>query len=83
MVIIDVVQAKTDLPTLIARAEAGEDVAISRNGVPVVRLVRVEPSSAPGARFLAAHGVLRGSITISDDFELTDAELDEMFDAPA
>nr|WP_092867050.1 type II toxin-antitoxin system prevent-host-death family antitoxin [Quadrisphaera sp. DSM 44207] len=81
--IVDVGQAKTDLSKLIARAEAGEDVEIARSGVPVVRLVPVEPSSAPGARFLAMRGALSGRITIPDDFEFDDAELDEMFDGPA
>jgi len=33
--------------------EAGEEVEIARDGVPVARLVRVEPAT-PGSRFLAA-----------------------------
>ena len=38
---------------LLARVEAGEEVEIARDGVPVARLVRVEPAT-PGSRFLAA-----------------------------
>jgi hypothetical protein len=35
-------------------------------------------AAAPGSRFLAAHASLAGSITIAQDFEFSDAELDEM-----
>jgi len=81
---VNVGQAKTDLSKLLARAEAGEDVEIARNGVPVARLVRVDPSARPGERFLAARGSLAGQIWIAEDFELTDAEIDEMLgDDPA
>lgn len=79
---INVGQAKTDLSRLIARVEAGEEVEIARNGVPVARLVPVEPAG-PGAAFLAASGSLAGQIAIGDDFELTDAEIDELFDGGA
>lgn len=81
--IVNVGQAKTDLSKLIARAEAGEDVEIARSGVPVVRLVPVGPPSTPGTRFLAVRGALSGRITVSDDFEFSEAELDEMLDGPA
>jgi prevent-host-death family protein len=74
---VNVGQAKTDLSKLLARVEAGEEVEIARNGVPVARLVPVE-ASAPGSQFLAAHGSLAGSITITEDFEFSDAELDEI-----
>ena len=79
---VNVGQAKTDLSKLLARVEAGEEVEIARDGVPVARLVRAEPVS-PGARFLAAEGALAGAIEIGDAFELTDAELDEILDEPA
>jgi prevent-host-death family protein len=74
---VNVGQAKTELSKLLARVEAGEDVEIARDGVPVARLVRVEPAT-PGSRFLAAHGALGGSIVIGDDFEFSDAEIDAM-----
>lgn len=79
---VNVGQAKTDLSKLLARVEAGEDVEIARAGVPVARLVRIDPTPRPGARFLAAHGSLAGQITIGPDFELTEAELDQMLDEP-
>ncbi|MGH2782054.1 MAG: type II toxin-antitoxin system Phd/YefM family antitoxin [Thermoleophilaceae bacterium] len=77
---VNVGQAKTDLSRLLARVEAGEDVEIARDGVPVARLVRVEPSPGPGTRFVEARGSLAGQISIAEDFEFTDEELDEMLD---
>ena len=79
---IDVGQAKTDLSKLLTRVEAGEEIEIVRGGVPVARLVRIEPSRRPGSRFPAAHGSLAGRISIGEDFELTEAEIDEMHDEP-
>jgi prevent-host-death family protein len=76
---VNVGQAKTNLSRLLARVEAGEDVEIARNGVPVVRLVRVEPEEKPGEKFLAARGSLKGQIWISDDFEFSEEELDQMY----
>ena len=80
---VNVGQAKTELSRLLARVEAGEEVEIARDGEPVARLVRIEPSSGPGARFLEMRGSLAGQISIADDFELTDEELDQMLDERA
>ncbi len=79
---VNVGQAKTELSKLLARVEAGEDVEIARGGVPVARLVPVEPPS-PGSRFLSARGAMRGQIDLGEDFEFTDAEIDAMLDDPA
>jgi len=79
---VNVGQAKTNLSKLLARVEAGEDVEIARDGVPVARLVRIDPSPGPGARFLAARGSLAGRISIGDDFEFTDEEIDTLLDEP-
>jgi prevent-host-death family protein len=78
---VNVGQAKTDLSKLLARVEAGEEIEIARDGVPVARLVRVEPAP-PGSRFLAAHAKLAGSITIGADFEFSDAEIEALLDDP-
>ncbi len=78
--IVNVGQAKTDLSKLLARVEAGEDVEIARDGVPVARLVRIEASPSAGRRFIGARGSLAGRISLADDFEFTDAELDQMLD---
>lgn len=71
-----------DISKLLARAEAGEDVEIVRAGVPVARLVRVEPAARPGERFLAGWGSAPNDIWIADDFEFSEDELDEMLDDP-
>jgi prevent-host-death family protein len=77
---VNVGRAKTDLSKLLARVEAGEDVEIARDGVPVARLVAIDPSPGPGARFLAARGSLSGRISMGDDFEFTEEELDQLLD---
>ena len=41
--IVSVREAKMHLSDLIARAEEGEDVIITRDGVPMARIVPVEP----------------------------------------
>lgn len=79
---VNVGQAKTNLSKLLAQVEAGADVEIARNGVPVARLVPVRRDDRPGSRFLAGFGSLAGAIVIGDDFEFTDAELDEILDHP-
>jgi prevent-host-death family protein len=75
---VNVGQAKTDLSKLLARIEAGEEVEIARNGVPVARLVLIESQMSPGERFLAGAGAMAGQIWISEDFEFSEEELDEM-----
>jgi prevent-host-death family protein len=75
---VNVGQAKTDLSRLLASVEAGEEVEIARNGVPVAKLVRIEPQMSPGQRFLATSGALAGRIWMSEDFEFSEQELDEM-----
>jgi prevent-host-death family protein len=76
---VNVGQAKTELSRLLARVEEGEDIEIARNGVPVVRLVRVEPETKPGEKFLAIKGSLAGQIFLSKDFEFSEEELDQMY----
>jgi prevent-host-death family protein len=76
---VNVGEAKTNLSQLLARVEAGEDVEIARNGVPVARLVKIEPEMRPGEKFLAAAGAMAGQIWIADDFEFSEEELDEMY----
>lgn len=77
---VNVGQAKTDLSKLLARVEAGEDIEIARDGIPVARLVGIDASRGPGARFLAARGSLSGQISIGVDFEFTDDEIDQLLD---
>jgi prevent-host-death family protein len=81
--LVNVGKAKTDLSKLLAKVEAGETVEIARDGVPVARLVLIERPISPGARLLAARGSLAGRISIAENFEFTEAELNEMLDSPA
>jgi prevent-host-death family protein len=76
--VVNVGQAKTHLSQLLARVEAGEEVQIARNGVPVARLVAVPPKTGPGGRFLAHWGSLADRVKIAEDFELTDQEIDDL-----
>jgi prevent-host-death family protein len=79
---VNVGQAKTDLSKLLARVEAGIEVEIARDGVPVARLVAVEQPDGPGAQFLAARGALAGRIRLAEDFEFSEQELDDMLSGP-
>lgn len=48
----NILEAKNQLSKLVQAAMAGEDVVIAKNGIPVVRLVKIEAPTAsrqPGA----------------------------------
>jgi len=58
-------EAKTKLSQLVERAEHGEEIVITRNGKPVVRLAPI-----PAASTLASvRGVWRGQVHIAEDFD--------------
>ena len=61
---VNIHQAKTHFSRLLQRVAAGEEITIARAGVPVARLVAVEPKSK--RRSL---GMDRGRIWIADDFD--------------
>ncbi len=61
---VTVGEAKTTLSKLIARAEAGEEVVISRGNVPVVKLVAV----APVVKQPRVPGKYKGEFTLTDAF---------------
>ena len=63
MVMVNVHQAKTQFSRLLARAEAGEEVVIARNGDPVARLVGLK-----GTRGTRRFGALRDRIVVDDRF---------------
>jgi prevent-host-death family protein len=72
--IFTIAEAKAQFSRLLRRVVAGEEITITKRGVPVARLVPVE---APrGKRLLGFYG---GKFTVPDDF---DASLpDEILDA--
>lgn len=71
---INVHEAKTHLSKLLARVEAGEEITIARAGRPVARLV---PAGAPS--WSDFFGCLKGQITVPDDFNDPDPEIERLF----
>jgi prevent-host-death family protein len=61
---VNIYEAKTHLSRLVARAEAGEETVVTRNGRPVARLV---PLTVRTARRVP--GAWKGRIEIADDFD--------------
>ena len=72
MSVVNVHEAKTHLSRLLARAEAGEEVVIARNGNPIARLVPFE--NRPGIR---RFGAMKGRLVVDASFfePLPEAEL--------
>ena len=61
---VNIYDAKTRLSQLVDKVVAGEDVVVSRNGKPLVRITRLESARRP-IRF----GVLKGKVKIPRDFD--------------
>lgn len=57
-------EAKTQLSRIVSRVEAGEEIVISRDGHPVVKVVRLDSSVRRSRR-----GSLRGKIAFADDWD--------------
>lgn len=70
-------EAKTQLSKLVERAEAGEEIVITRRGEPAARLV---PERA-AAGFSALAGAWRGRVAIADDFDELPADIAEALGA--
>ena len=71
---VNIHEAKTQLSRLLKRVTAGEEITISRAGVPVAKLIAVTPAS--GSRPM---GMDHGKIWIADDFDAPDPELEALF----
>jgi len=74
-VLVNVHDAKTNLSKLLARVEAGEEITIGRNGVPVAKLVKADPPR----RRRQAPASWRGQVWIAPDFDEYDAEIERLF----
>ena len=61
---VNIYDAKTRLSQLVDKAAAGEDVVVSRNGKPLVRITALTP---PKRR--VKFGVLKGKLKIPRDFD--------------
>ncbi|MGB9205723.1 MAG: type II toxin-antitoxin system Phd/YefM family antitoxin [Terriglobales bacterium] len=74
---VNVHEAKTHLSRLLRQVAAGDEITISRAGVPVAKLI------AAGARRTARPmGMDRGKIWMADDFDRPDPELEALFYGP-
>ena len=62
---VNIHQAKTHFSRLLQRVAAGEEVVIARAGVPVARLVAVEPQMSK----VRPLGFARGEVWVADDFD--------------
>lgn len=67
-------EAKTHFSQLVERAMTGEEVIIAKAGKPILRLVPIEPV-VHKRRF----GLDRGQITIADNFNDPDPEIEALF----
>jgi prevent-host-death family protein len=71
---VNIHEAKTHLSRLLQKVSEGEEVIISRAGVPVARLVPAE--TTPGKRPL---GFDHGRIWMSEDFDAPMPEFEKLF----
>ncbi|WP_192363569.1 type II toxin-antitoxin system Phd/YefM family antitoxin [Mesorhizobium mediterraneum] len=69
---IPIAEAKAKLSELVSRAQAGEEIVLTRHGKVVARLV---PPASPD--LLPRIGALKGKIWIADDFDELGPEWDE------
>lgn len=61
---VNIYDAKTRLSQLVDKAASGEDVVVSRNGKPLVRITRLE-----SAKRRVKFGLLKGKLTVPADFD--------------
>jgi len=61
---VNICDAKTHLSHLVDKAASGEDVVVSRNGKPLVRITRLEPRKRR-----IKFGLLKGKLTVPADFD--------------
>lgn len=60
---VNIYDAKTRLSQLVDKAAAGEDVVVSRNGKPLVRITQLVDVKRP-----VKFGVLKGKVVLAPDF---------------
>jgi prevent-host-death family protein len=70
-------EAKTSLSKLVERAESGEEIIITRNGMPAVRLVPAGVRSS----LASVRGIWRGQVWMADDFDELPPDIAEAFGA--
>jgi prevent-host-death family protein len=63
MAAVNIYEAKTRLSQLVDKAASGEDVVLSRNGKPLVRITQLAGTKQP-----VKFGVLKGKVKVAADF---------------
>lgn len=63
---VDVSEVGPQLSKLLEGAKAGNEIIISKSGIPVARVISVDSSPARKARIAGLH---RGSVDVSEDFD--------------
>lgn len=63
---VPIAEAKANLSELIRRAEAGEEITITRHGKPVARLSAPKREKVP---FSELRGIGKGKIWMAEDFD--------------
>lgn len=74
MQIVNIHDAKTNLSKLIAQVEKGNEVVIGKNNKPVAKLVAIKPKLVK-----RVPGRLKGLISVPDNFDDEDPEINAMF----
>jgi prevent-host-death family protein len=74
---VNVHEAKTHLSRLLRRVAAGEEITISRAGVPVAKMIAAKTQSKSRPM-----GMDRGKIWMADDFDRPDPDLEALFFGP-
>ena len=70
-------EAKTKLSQLVERAEQGEEIVITRNGKPAVRLAPIATASS----LASVRGAWRGRLEIAADFDELPDDIAQAFGA--
>lgn len=71
--VFNIAEAKAQLSKIVEMVHHGEKVVIAKNNLPLVDLIPHQPE---GKRSL---GLLKGKITIPEDFDAEDEEINELF----
>ena len=70
-------EAKTKLSQLVERAEQGEEIVITRNGKPAVKLAPIPAT----ASLSAVRGAWRGQVQLAEDFDELPDDIADAFGA--
>lgn len=74
---VNIHEAKTHLSKLLERVAIGEEVIIAKAGTPVAKLVPIE-----GQKREFRFGSAKGEFVVPDNFDESDAEIEELFYGP-